>query len=426
MKDSKNNTLIIITRHYPYGAVSESFLDPEIPHLCSIFHKIIIVPTKKPTFIEKTERNFPSNVTIENSFIQNTSFYNIKNKPLRNISRLLIVIRSRHFYREVINNFSVIVHKSAMTCLVKHLSNALYFEKWLKKYIQKEDFDLSKTIFYTYWLMGVTSGIAFTKIHYPEIKLISRAHAWDLYEERHMPHYIPYRKEIFQYLNKLFLISEYGKQYIVKRYPKAELICTVAKLGVMNPNFTTKTSSDEILRIVSCSYVSPIKRIDVIIRGLAKLSELRPENRIKWVHIGYGSLLPKIKNLSKEYLPTNIEFSFTGYLQNVIQYYKDNCVDIFINTSASEGIPVTIMEVQSCGIPVIATSVGGTPEIVSDTVGVLLSENPTPLEVASAICRILDNPEKFREQRLNSKKNWEANYNAERNFSSFAKQLKEL
>ena len=48
----------------------------------------------------------------------------------------------------------------------------------------------------------------------------------------------------------------------------------------------------------------------------------------------------------------------------MLDYYKNNIIDIFINLSASEGIPVSIMDAISFGIPCIATNVGGTGEIV--------------------------------------------------------------
>ncbi|NCO54621.1 MAG: glycosyltransferase, partial [Bacteroidetes bacterium] len=49
-------------------------------------------------------------------------------------------------------------------------------------------------------------------------------------------------------------------------------------------------------------------------------------------------------------------------------------VDLFINVSESEGIPVSIMEALSAGIPVIATNVGGTNEIVNNDVGFLIDK----------------------------------------------------
>ncbi len=43
----------------------------------------------------------------------------------------------------------------------------------------------------------------------------------------------------------------------------------------------------------------------------------------------------------------------------VFQFYRDNKVDLFVNASTSEGLPVSIMEAISFGIPSIATNVGG-------------------------------------------------------------------
>ena len=54
---------------------------------------------------------------------------------------------------------------------------------------------------------------------------------------------------------------------------------------------------------------------------------------------------------------------------------------MFINLSSSEGIPVSIMEAQSFGIPVIATNVGGSGEIVVSETGVLVDENRTEASV---------------------------------------------
>ena len=58
---------------------------------------------------------------------------------------------------------------------------------------------------------------------------------------------------------------------------------------------------------------------------------------------------------------------------------------MFINVSSTEGIPVSIMEAMSFGIPVIATAVGGTPEIVNNENGYLLSKDPSAKELAEVI-----------------------------------------
>ncbi len=84
------------------------------------------------------------------------------------------------------------------------------------------------------------------------------------------------------------------------------------------------------------------------------------------------------------------------------------------------------MEAQSCGIPVIATDVGGTHEIVSDEIGLLLNSDPTPTDIVDAILKFIDNPNKICEKKAKSKENWRLNYNADVNHNSFAQEVANL
>ena len=78
-------------------------------------------------------------------------------------------------------------------------------------------------------------------------------------------------------------------------------------------------------------------------------------------------MMNQIKEMSRE-LPENIKIDFRGNVKNsdLLEVYKNNQFDLFLNVSLSEGIPVSIMEALSFGIPCIATDVGGTKEIVID------------------------------------------------------------
>jgi glycosyltransferase involved in cell wall biosynthesis len=49
-----------------------------------------------------------------------------------------------------------------------------------------------------------------------------------------------------------------------------------------------------------------------------------------------------------------------------------NAADLYVSSSVSEGISLTILEGMSAGLPVIATAVGGTPEIVDASCGILV------------------------------------------------------
>jgi glycosyltransferase involved in cell wall biosynthesis len=109
-----------------------------------------------------------------------------------------------------------------------------------------------------------------------------------------------------------------------------------------------------------------------------------------------------------------------------MQYYQDFPVDVFVNVSSTEGVPVSIQEAISCGIPVIATAVGGNPEIVSEQNGILLSPDPQPDEIAAALLKIWDDPALAGRLRRGSRQVWQTSYNAQVNFRVFAERLKSI
>lgn len=424
MIDKANSTLILITESYPYGAIAESFLDTELPYLCSAFDTVIIIPRYLPNKIERIERGLPKNVKINTSLLykRETSTDNI----LYYFHSILLTITSRYFYAEIFKNLRIIRNFTDFIRIFGYLSEALKTREWVNDYAQQTNIDLSKTVFYTYWLNSATTGIGVAKKRYPEIKLVSRAHRGDLYEEHHDLPYFPYRYETLSLLNRLYLISEHGCNYLTQKYPQFQGKFDLARLGVEDPGFSTKSSPDGIFRVLSCSYITQVKRIDLLIRGLKELCQKHPKESFEWTHIGYGPLKEQMEETAKKCLPSNMSFSFLGYIPDVISFYQNNQVDAFINVSTSEGIPVSIMEAQSCGIPVIGTAVGGTPEIVSNDVGILLSENPTPQEIADAIWELKCNSDELDLLRKNSKSNWDRKYNAKRNYQIFASELKDL
>lgn len=421
--NSSRSTLVLITGSYPYGAVAESFLDKEIPYLCSAFDTVTILPRTLPSETERIERTLPRNAYVDNSLLLQRNIST--NRLIYILQTIPLVITSKYFYSEILENPWTITNITALKRIAGFLAEALRAKKWAQKYIKENKINLSKVVFYTYWLDAATAGIGMAKREHPEVRLVSRTHGGDLYEERHNPPYIPLRYETLFFLDRLYFISEHGYNYLIHKFPQFQDKFEVARLGVEDPGFITEASQDGVFRIVSCSYIVPVKRIDLLIRGLRELGQKDPKGLFEWVHIGYGPLKEQTEELAKKYLPENISFHFLGYVPNpeVISFYQNNQVDLFINVSSSEGIPVSIMEAQSCGIPVIATAVGGIPEIVSNDVGILLSENPTPQEIADAIWMLKNDSGRLELLKKNSKSNWNKMYNAKKNYQTFSSKL---
>ena len=72
-------------------------------------------------------------------------------------------------------------------------------------------------------------------------------------------------------------------------------------------------------------------------------------------------------------------------------------LDVLVVASTSEGSSVVAMEAMSAGKPVVATAVGGVPEVVADGQTGLLVEPEDPKALAAAVRSLLDDPERARE-----------------------------
>ena len=176
---------------------------------------------------------------------------------------------------------------------------------------------------------------------------------------------------------------------------------------------------------MSCSFLVPVKRIGLLLKGIKIFAESRSNLPIEWNHLGDGPLRAQLEREARETMPSSVNFYFHGALANkdIINFYKKNPVDVFVNVSESEGIPVSIMEAHSCSIPVIATAVGGTSEIVNNENGFLLNNNPTPIEIADALEKFSHSSKDILAKRKICKFNWYSKYNANMNYNDFCDDL---
>jgi colanic acid/amylovoran biosynthesis glycosyltransferase len=183
------------------------------------------------------------------------------------------------------------------------------------------------------------------------------------------------------------------------------------------------------LRILSCSAVIPRKQVVKIAEALMFMPDYVS---VTWTHIGGGPLLGELEKQCFSIAKTkpNITCVLLGNLTNtqVKTFYKTNSVDLFINVSESEGVPVSIMECMSVGVPALATDVDGNSEIVVDGYnGYLLQKQPTPQAIANSLMNVIELKEE-RKQLLkkNALNTWSTKYNATSNYDKFARILNAL
>lgn len=111
--------------------------------------------------------------------------------------------------------------------------------------------------------------------------------------------------------------------------------------------------------IVTVCRLVPWKRVDQLIECVAQLED------IGLIVVGDGPEMISLNKLSEK-LELSDRVMFTGYLSKKEALAYISLGDVFVLNSTYEGLPHVILEALSLGVPVIATRVGGTPEVVCD------------------------------------------------------------
>lgn len=249
----------------------------------------------------------------------------------------------------------------------------------------------------SYWLAETAYAAARIKMNNKRIIAFSRLHSSEADVERNRYSICQLKGFLDKYLDFIFFVSEKGRDNyfeILKKHYNKDCITDskyiVNRLGVKASSCQNNQSADGIFRIVSCSRMVPLKRVKL----LADVFSYWDGKPVEWTHIGTGEEYVIVKTIIEGSSKTNVTYNLLGDMPNekVMEYYASNPIDLFINVSEFEGLPVSVMEALSYGIPVIATDVGGTRELINSTNGRLLNKNITVDAVSDAIKQIIDIP----------------------------------
>jgi glycosyltransferase involved in cell wall biosynthesis len=414
-------TLVFITSQFPYSA-GESFIDAEFPILRREFDKIIII---SQNVTGKMTRVLNEDITIcrYNPSTSLTGFLHLPFLSLINFGIISEMVKEELIFRKSVGNRLTIKNRLS---LFKKIIKAIQFRDFIRHKLNDEKID-DNIVFYSYWYKTGAHAIALLK--YRDSIKIARAHGSDIYEEKSRQGYLPLLKFTAKNLDAIFFISENGRQYFSSKIKTESQSFLISRLGIVKPEFEeVETYKSNKYVIVSCSNMIPLKRIDLIIYSLEQIVS---DKKISWFHFGSGILKDELEKLATERLGPlpNIEYSFMGQIPNdeLLKFYSLNKIDLFINTSSTEGIPVSIMEAQSFGIPAIATDVGGVKEVIQEGTGSLLPVDFSPSSLAKLIQHYAELSED--KQKIISKNafiNWESNFKASDNYRDFMLKLNSI
>jgi glycosyltransferase involved in cell wall biosynthesis len=160
--------------------------------------------------------------------------------------------------------------------------------------------------------------------------------------------------------------------------------------------------------IGTVSRLAPVKNHIAVISALPRLLKANP--RVKFVVVGDDDAVPY-----KEYLKQKIselgltgKVLFLGYRNDITRVFP--AFDVFVHPSLAEGVPGAVMEAMCAGLPVVASDVDGTPDLVDDC-GILVPPDDH-VKLAEALEKLMG------DARLRTRYGKKARERIERQFSS--------
>lgn len=395
--------LHIFTAYYP-GSKYEVYLDNEMEFLKPEFQNITFYPLFKHDEVRKLAGNSSIVYTNESDSGFLSKIF-LMYRFIDVIFKLLFIEICTRGLLNVIRNRSFLYNY-----LIKQLNNYSF----LRKKLRKNKYDR----YYSNWSVDWSLTLAMLKDEGIIDSFVIRSHRYDLYDEEYPIGFIPFRHYQQMHVSIIAAISQDGCDYIQQKFPEVSEKVKLCRLGSPDHGINPSEKSD-IIRIVSCSNIKKVKRIHLIVEALRDC-----KNKIEWNHFGEGNLSEEIEKMLPA-LPENIQVKFHGRIlaEELFEFYRSKPVSLFLNVSASEGIPVSIMEAVSFGIPVVATAVGGTPEIINSKTGILLDADFKVSDLTEIIDSFYSSEWSKIETKGMVRKFWSDNYSAEKCFPEFVNLL---
>ena len=413
--ERKKPELILITDEFPYSYREASFLRPELDALAERFRITLVskssngkqvLPVREDVRVLHYERPGKARHAVL-------------------LPRILFDADFREEIRRIRSEKAVRPFLNALLS-AWFLTDSDLFSRWMKR--QGLLSPHTAAVYYSYWNnyglhalsrakgSGLLGGAA----------VVGRTHGYDLYPERQPFGRQPLKQQTDRHLTRMYCISEHGLRFYREHFDIRDTESSTVLFRLGTPDRGLSAVRGGPMRILSLSNCVPVKRIRLIIDALAEIRD----TQICWTHYGDGPLLEKLRAEASEKLGSRpgVSWSMPGAVENeaLMQRLPGEGFDLLLNVSSSEGLPVSCMEALSMGIPVIATDVGGTGELVNGSCGFLLDADPSPGEIAAALFRFSRLSDGARERlRRGARSRWEALCGPDR-FTAFGDDLLSL
>lgn len=392
----------LVCESYPFGPQEQSFLHAEVAELARRF-RLTLLPFRVQS--GPYAEPLPEGVRVD---------------CLRNPRPIWLYLLATPFQRDFWRELGEARRGASPRLFARragvvwaHGARALRYQRCLRAYLRARN---AEGVLYTFWSTPQTYAFARMRAAFPALRFVARAHGYDLYQEATRFDWLPYRRRIDEALDLHLFVCEQGKAYYLRRLGLPDDgRYRAAYLGCNGYAPVEAPDADAPLTLASCSTVNAVKRVALIAQALALWPKDVPA---RWVHFGDGPLLPELQALANELAASRplVRVELRGRVPNAKlgDAYAALRPHALLNVSRSEGLPVSMMEALSAGIPLLGTDVGGVRELISPETGVLLPAALTPQALRDALLAYAREPrETLLARKRAARALWERRYRAE-------------
>ena len=181
-------------------------------------------------------------------------------------------------------------------------------------------------------------------------------------------------------------------------------------------------NDDEFL-IVKTRHLHPVYGLHYLIYAMKMVTQ-RVKN-VKLIITGEGPLRDTLLELARK-LEVDKYVRFVGTVPRILMPKLMQASSIYVNTSLSEGCPVSLIEAAASGVPIVSFDVGGVSDIVVDGFNGFLCPPRNPKAIADRILYLLENPSEIKRMGLNGRRLAEEKFDMEKKVTEIIKLYKKL
>lgn len=412
--------LVLMTDGWPYGKGEKPFIEPELEFLRRRFD-VTVVSTAKDSVAAVEEDMSPIPEGVRLLRVAPAS------KPLV-LAGAVSLLLSRAGRAELRASLAEGQRLKRAYYGLRYWAQARHVARFLKAEGLTEWADA----FYGYWLNYYALAFVMERNRLEKsagtpLHLCVRTHGYDLYNDSYPSGRQPFHEMLGEQLDEVVFVSNEGHAYFENAFmvpdeDGARLVTSYLGVHprVEAPELVARDAGRP-LTIVSCSSVIPLKRVGLIAQGIAA-SDI---GNYRWVHFGDGPAMGDVRALVDE---LGVTCEFKGYCANdqVLEWLSQGEADVFVTTSSSEGLPVSVQEAMYFGLPVVATNVGGMTELL-DGNGILLPADPAAEQVGEALARIdkARQGSDWLDMARRSRELWAQHFDSDVNGERFSRELEE-